>query len=83
MVPESLESSSYFRGDRERLGVHLMLRLTPPRETLSGLDPERVLVSCGVGILEEAGAAVADAFAGSRRKDPGLHANTLRSALGL
>jgi len=42
IVPESLGSASYFRGDRERLGVHPMLRLMPPIEALSGLNPERV-----------------------------------------
>jgi hypothetical protein len=83
VVPESLGSSSYFRGDRERLGVHPMLRLTPPRAALSGLDPERVLVGHGVGVLEDAGAAVEDALDGSRRKAPGLYAKTLRSALGI
>ena len=83
VVPESLGSSSYFRGDRERLGVHPMLRLTPPRAALSGLDPDRVLVGHGVGVLEDAGAAVEDALDGSRRKAPGLYAKTLRSALGI
>lgn len=83
VVPESLGSSSYFRGDRERLGVHPMLRLTPPRAALSGLDPDRVLVGHGVGVLDDAGAAVEDALAGSRRKAPGLYARTLRSALGI
>lgn len=83
VVPESLGSASYFRGDRERLGVHPMLRFTPPRTALSGLDPDRVLVGHGVGVLENAGSAVEDALAGSRRKAPGLYAKTLRSALGI
>ena len=83
VVPESLGSASYFRGDRERLGVHPMLRFTPPRTALSGLDPDRVLVGHGVGALEDAGAAVEDALAESRRKAPGLYAKTLRSALGI
>ncbi len=83
VVPESLGSASYFRGDRERLGVHPMLRFTPPRTVLSGLDPDRVLVGHGVGVLEDAGTAVEDALAGSRRKAPGLYLRTLRSALGI
>ena len=83
VVPESLGSASYFRGNRERLGVHPMLRLTPPRETLSGLEPERVLVGHGVGVLDDAAAAVENALATSRSNAPGLYARTLRSALGI
>ncbi|EMA68151.1 hypothetical protein C461_06204 [Halorubrum aidingense JCM 13560] len=83
IVPESLGSASYFRGDRERLGVHPMLRLTPPTEALSGLNPERILVGHGVGVLDNAAVALEDALSGSRRKAPGLYAKTLRSALGI
>ena len=60
-----------------------MLRLTPPRATLSGLDPDRVLVGHGTGVLDDAATAVEDALAGSRNKAPGLYAKTVRSALGL
>ncbi|WP_418282579.1 hypothetical protein [Halorubrum sp. DTA98] len=83
VVPESLGSAAYFRGDRERLGVHPMLRLTPPRETLSGLNPERVLVGHGVGVLDDAARTVERALDGSRRKAPGLYAKTIRSMIGL
>jgi len=83
IVPESLGSASYFRGDRERLGVHPMLRLMPPIEALSGLNRERVRVGHGVGVDERAALAVEDALSGSRRKAPGLYARTLRSALGI
>jgi hypothetical protein len=81
IVPESLGTGSYFRGDRERLGVHPMLRLTPPTSALSGLDPERVLVGHGVGVHERAAVALEDALSDSRSKAPGLYAKTLRSAL--
>ncbi len=83
VVPESLGSASYFRGDRERLGVHPMLRLTPPRDPLSRLDPDRVLVGHGVGVFDDAADAVETALDGSRRKAPGLYAETLRSVIGL
>jgi len=83
VVPESLGSASYFRGDRERLGVHPMLRFTPPRERLAGLNPERVLVGHGVGVLEDAGAVIEEALANSRTKAPGLYARTLRDAVGI
>lgn len=81
IVPESLGNASYFRGDRERLGVHPMLRLTPPTGALSGLDPERVLVGHGVGVHERAAVALEDALSDSRSKAPGLYAKTLKSAL--
>ena len=81
IVPESLGNASYFRGDRERLGVHPMLRLTPPTAALSGLDPERVLVGHGVGVHERAAVALEDALSDSRRKAPGLYAKTLKSTL--
>ena len=82
-VPESLGTASYFRGRRERLGVHPMLRFTPPREALGGLDPDRVLVGHGVGVHDNAGAAIADALANARRKAPGLYAKTLRDAISV
>ncbi|ELZ53463.1 MULTISPECIES: hypothetical protein [Halorubrum] len=81
IVPESVGTGSYFRGDRERLGVHPMLRLTPPTSALSGLNPERVLVGHGVGVHERAAVALEDALSNSRSKAPGLYASTLRSAL--
>jgi hypothetical protein len=83
IVPESLGSASYFRGDRERIGVHPMLRLTPPTTALSGRDPKRVLVGHGVGVHDGAAVAVEDALSGSRSKAPGLYAKTLRSAIGI
>lgn len=83
IVPESLGSASYFRGARERLGVHPMLRFTPPTEALSGLNPNRVRVGHGVGVTDRAAVAVEDALSGSRRKAPGLYAKTLRSAVGI
>lgn len=81
IVPESVGTGSYFRGDRERLGVHPMLRLTPPTSALSGLNPDRVLVGHGVGVHERAAVALEDALSGSRSKAPGLYAKTLKSAL--
>ena len=82
-VPESLGTASYFRGSRERLGVHPMLRFTPPRGALGGLDPDRILVGHGVGIHDDAGAAIADALSNARRKAPGLYAKTLRDAISV
>jgi hypothetical protein len=79
VVPESLGGSSYFRASGERVGVHPMLRLFPPR-ALAGYDAERLLVGHGEGLLADAAAAVRDAIDGSRRRAPGLYFDTVRRA---
>jgi hypothetical protein len=62
---------NYFAVGGERLGVHPLLRLTPPRR-LGRLRPERVLVGHGEGIHDGAAAALDDALNGSRRRIPAL-----------
>jgi hypothetical protein len=57
----------YFALGRERLGVHPLLRLTPPRH-LGRFEPEHVLVGHGAGVHEGAATALSDALAGSRRR---------------
>jgi hypothetical protein len=81
VVPEAVGTASYFRAKGERLGVHPMLRMVPPRGPLGGLDPERVLVGHGAPVLEDAAPALDDALAGSRRRAPRQYARTLRAAL--
>jgi hypothetical protein len=53
----------------ERLGVHPLLRLVPPRR-LASLDPERVLVGHGAGVHEDAAAAMREALATARSRIP-------------
>jgi hypothetical protein len=57
----------YFALGGERLGVHPLLRLTPPRP-LGQFDPQHVLVGHGEGIHNDAAAAVEEALAGSRKR---------------
>ena len=78
VVPEAVGTAPFFVTGHERLGVHPMLRLTPPRK-LGRLSPDRILVGHGTGILVDAEAALTDALRGSRRRSPGLYAKTLRS----
>jgi hypothetical protein len=59
----------YFALDGERLGVHPLLRLTPPRR-LAALDPEHVLCGHGSGVHEDATAALREALDHSRRRAP-------------
>ena len=55
-----------------RVGVHPMLRLTPPRKQLSQFKPERLLVGHGQAIESDADPALRDALARSRSDLPRL-----------
>jgi len=57
----------YFALGGERIGVHPLLRLTPPTQ-LAELEPEHVLVGHGEGLHAGAAAAVHDALTHSRRR---------------
>jgi hypothetical protein len=61
----------YFALGGERLGVHPLLRLTPPRQ-LARLAPEHVLCGHGEGVHERATEAVREALAHSLRRLPRL-----------
>jgi hypothetical protein len=64
---DALGTIGYFVAPGERLGVHPLLRLFPPR-ALSPLEPERVLVGHGEGVHDAAAAALREALATSRRR---------------
>ncbi|GCF12676.1 hypothetical protein Harman_06110 [Haloarcula mannanilytica] len=78
VLPEALGTADYFLAGDERLGVHPMLRLFPPKK-LARLDPERALVGHGHGVMEDATEAIAYALRGSRGRTPGLYAKNLKS----
>ncbi|QLG26087.1 hypothetical protein HUG10_00380 [Halorarum halophilum] len=80
-VPEAVGTSVYFLTRGERLGVHPMLRLVPPRRALGRRSPERVLVGHGSGVHDGAGAALETALRESRGNAPSLYLKTLRSFL--
>jgi hypothetical protein len=80
VVPESVGNAPYFTTPDELLGVHPMMRLTPP-STLRGLQPERVLVGHGRGEMDDAARALRQALDGSRRGTPKLFAQNLRVLL--
>ena len=81
VVPEALGTAGYFLAEDERLGVHPMLRLTPPRAALSGVTPDRILVGHGEPVLSGATGALSDALAGSRRRSPQLVESWIREAV--
>jgi len=76
LVPEAVGTTAYFRAGTERLGVHPLLRMTPPSK-LRRLDPERILVGHGAGLHDDAAAALHSAIAGSRVRTPRLVAETV------
>jgi hypothetical protein len=74
VVPEAVGTNELFTTGDERLGVHPMLRLFPPRTALGGLEPERILVGHGPGVFDDAAEALRDALGNSRRNAPKLYA---------
>lgn len=69
VVADALGTAPYFLAPGERLGVHPLLRLLPPR-SLRRLEPEHVLCGHGEGVHADAGPAFAEALATSRRRTP-------------
>ena len=78
---DALGTVGYFLAPGERLGVHPLLRLTPPRR-LGHLRPERILVGHGEGVDEGAPAALADALATARRRIPRVLVGLVKSGRG-
>jgi len=77
IVPESVGTADYFCAGSERLGVHPMLRLKPPKK-LRRFSPERVLVGHGAGVDEDASQALSNAVSGARARTPGLYLKNFR-----
>ena len=72
VVPEAVGTNRFFTGGKAPAGVHLILRLTPPK-ALRQFEPERLLVGHGEGVVDgSAAAALHDALAGSRKNLPGV-----------
>lgn len=71
-VAEAIGTNRFFTGGRRAAGVHLLLRLTPPK-TLARFDPEHLLVGHGEGLHgPAAAAALREALRHSRRDLPGM-----------
>jgi hypothetical protein len=74
---DALGTISYFRAPGERLGVHPLLRLRPPR-ALRRVYPEHVLTGHGEGVHDDASAALHEALRTSRRRLPAALGRLLR-----
>jgi hypothetical protein len=81
VVPEAVGTAPYYLAGDERLGVHPMLRLTPPTRALSGLRPERVLSGHGEPVLDDAATALREALANARSNAPAAYAEAFRRLL--
>jgi hypothetical protein len=75
---DALGTVAYFRAPQEPIGVHPLLRLTPP-SGLRGLAPERILVGHGPGLHVGAASALAEALRTSRRRLPAAFLNGVRA----
>jgi hypothetical protein len=64
---DALGTAAYFRAGDERLGVHPLLRLRPPRLEV---EPEAILCGHGPGIFDDADTALREALRTSRRRIP-------------
>jgi hypothetical protein len=71
IVAEAVGTAPPFALGR-RVGVHPMLRLTPPRSALSGHRPQRLLVGHGHAIESGAAPALGEALSAARSDIPKL-----------
>lgn len=72
IVAEALGTNRFYTGGTAPLGVHLLLRLAPPR-ALGAFAPERILVGHGEGIVApDATRELREALGSSRRRLPGV-----------
>lgn len=72
VTADVLGTNRFYTAGKAPLGVHLFLRLTPPR-ALGAYEPDRILVGHGEGLLGPGTAdALSDALRSSRRRLPGL-----------
>jgi hypothetical protein len=72
VVADALGTNRFYTGGKASLAVHLLLRLTPPKQ-LGELEPERILVGHGEGVVgEDAQTALREALRTSRRGLPGV-----------
>lgn len=72
VAADALGTNAFFTGGSAPIGVHLLLRLTPPR-ALGALEPERILVGHGEGRTGPGAAdELREALQTSRRRLPGV-----------
>ena len=71
MVPEAVGTIPFFLArPGDRLGMHPLARLRPPRVQLARIDPTTVAVGHGEPVIGEGGIELARALSGARRDLP-------------
>ena len=71
VIAEAIGTNAFYTGGRAAAGVHLFMRLSPPRQQLEAFDPEHLLVGHGEGLHRDAAtASLRAALARSRRDLP-------------
>jgi hypothetical protein len=73
---DAFGTAAYFLAGDERLAVHPLLRLRPPRPQVR---PDAILCGHGPGIFEGAEAALRQALSTSRRRIPGQVVSAVRA----
>jgi hypothetical protein len=73
---DALGTADYYRAGGERLAVHPLLRLRPPR---LDVQPEAILCGHGPGVFAGADAALREALSTSRRRIPKQLASATRA----
>ncbi len=82
VVPEAVGTGAMFTGGGARVGVHLLLRLRPPR-TLAAFAPEHLLVGHGPGVHgPDTPAALSEALHRSARDLPRVLVGLPRAVRG-
>ena len=82
VVADAIGTTRFFTAGRDAAGVHLLLRLTPPRRQLRSFEPEHLLVGHGEGLHGPLAAeGLRRALAGSRRGLPRIVLDVPRQAL--
>jgi hypothetical protein len=77
LVPESLGTADFFCTSEESLGVHPILRFTPPND-LADLSVKRLLVGHGSGVHEDTTTAIREAVSESRSGALSLYQKVFR-----
>jgi hypothetical protein len=75
---DALGTIGYFVAPGERLGVHPLLRLRPPRQ-LGKLRPQAILCGHGRGVHDDAAAALDEALRTARRRLPAAWLGAVRA----
>lgn len=70
VVPESLGTTAYFTTGGERVGIHPLARLRPPRRQLGGLESQRLFVGHGAPITDLKPGEIDESLANARRRLP-------------